>query len=459
MTPHTKSGRRHSFVLAFALLVACTTPGAAQTGQAIGRIDKGDEWADQGKYDKAVAEYSEAIRLDPDSARAFNNRGFARYKLGEHAEAVEDFGEALRLRPKYVQALNNRGNAHLALRRFDAAVTDFTAALEVNPLEAAALLGRGSAYRSLNQYRKAAADYSALIEQVENNRSTKGLLFLLNERAGLEMATGDYDAAVADLDRAIRLDPAYKYSHANRGKCWCEKGEYDRAVADLTEAIRLDPKYTWALIELGRTWMKRQQYDRAVEALTRAAQADPGSRRAFATRGLCRRDRGELDKALADFDEALRLDPGYTFARNIRAGVLFQKGEADKAVAEWKTVVAEYTREVETSPADEAAHNDLAWLLATCPAEQLRDGAGAVKLALRANELGRGKTANSLDTLAAAYAEVGEFDKAVASQKKALELKDPGYDHESGQRRLDQYRRRQAHRDPGPAVRPATPKK
>jgi tetratricopeptide (TPR) repeat protein len=459
MLHHNISGPWRFLVLVLGVLVAFPLSGAAQTNRASQSIDLGDDWMDKGKYDEAIAEYSAALRLDPGSARAFNNRGFAWYKLGIKGKAVEDFSEAIRLRPGYVQALNNRGNAYNAMKRFDAAIGDFTRALEINPLEAAALLGRSFAYRSSNQHQKAIADYTGLIEQAEKNRSSKGLLYLLNERAISAMAQKDYDKAIADLETALRLDPTYKWAHANRGKCWREKGDYERSITDLNEAVRLDPKFTWALNELGQTWIKKKQFEQAIDVLTRAIQADPKYKWAHAGRGWCWREMGERDKALADFDAALGIDMRYTWVRGQRARVLFEKGEADKAATEWKQVIAEYTRTIALAPTDEFAHHSLAWLLATCPIEQLRDGPKAVKLALRAGELAGGKTSNWLDTLAAAYAEAGQFDKAVVYQTQALAMNTPGYDREAGQGRLDQYRQRQPHREPNPAAGPELPTK
>ena len=81
-----------------------------------------------------------------------------------------------------------------------------------------------------------------------------------------------------------------------------------------------------------------------------------------------------------------------------------------------------FTEAVQLDPKDAAAHNSLAWLLATGPQERFRDGKRAIDHATRACELTKWKRSAYLDTLAAAYAEAGKFDKAVEFQQKAVEL-------------------------------------
>jgi Flp pilus assembly protein TadD len=84
--------------------------------------------------------------------------------------------------------------------------------------------------------------------------------------------------------------------------------------------------------------------------------------------------------------------------------------------------MAQFRRVLELKPDDADAQNNLAWLLATCPADSLRNGAAAIEHAQRANQLCGGRRADVLNTLAAAYAEAGRFPEALAAARKALEL-------------------------------------
>ncbi len=109
--------------------------------------------------------------------------------------------------------------------------------------------------------------------------------------------------------------------------------------------------------------------------------------------------------------------------------------------------IEDHNHVVRLQPDDAEAHNLLAWLLATCADEKLRDGAKAVEHATRACKLTEWKSAEHLNTLAAAYAEAGQFESAIEWQTKTLKMvpKDNKADYQS---RLDLYRARKAYHEP-----------
>ncbi len=95
---------------------------------------------------RAIADYDEAIKLDPTFARGFNNRCWARAVVGRVAEAVADCDELLRLAPNVANTLENRGFAWLKMGQFDRAIADYDAGLRLNPdNKADYLYGRGLA--------------------------------------------------------------------------------------------------------------------------------------------------------------------------------------------------------------------------------------------------------------------------------------------------------------------------
>jgi tetratricopeptide (TPR) repeat protein len=122
-----------------------------------------------------------------------------------------------------------------------------------------------------------------------------------------------------------------------------------------------------------------------------------------------------LDEAIAQYQKALDIQPDYAKVCGNLGNVLVRLGRFGEALAQFR-------RAVELKPDDADAQNNLAWLLATCPVDSLRNGAAAIEHAQRANQLCGGRRADVLGTLAAAYAEAGRFPEALAASRKALEL-------------------------------------
>jgi serine/threonine-protein kinase len=142
---------------------------------------------------------------------------------------------------------------------------------------------------------------------------------------------------------------------------------------------------------------------------------DPAQAAAYFNRGNVRRARGDLDGALADYGEALRLRPDDTAALLNRGRVLWLMGRHEEGLADARAAV-------EKAPDDAAALNDLAWLLACCPRDDLRRPEEAVEVALKALE--KAGDASTLDTLASALAAAGRFEEAVQRQREAVEKAD-----------------------------------
>jgi tetratricopeptide (TPR) repeat protein len=146
-------------------------------------------------------------------------------------------------------------------------------------------------------------------------------------------------------------------------------------------------------------------------------------------------DKGDYDKAITEFDKVIELDSKFTLAYSNRGNVWSEKCEYDKSIAD-------YDKALELDPKSSQANNNKAWLLATCPNEKYRNGTKAIELARKAVEVQSGFI--YLDTLAAAFAEIGKFKEAIAAQEKAIALlKEKGSDEQTMagyRKRLENYK-------------------
>jgi lipoprotein NlpI len=157
-----------------------------------------------------MADYNEAIRLDPKFAQAFNGRGNTYSAKGDLDRAMADYNEAIRLDPKYAHAFNGRGNTYSAKGDLDRAMADYNEAIRLDPKYAHAFNGRGNTYS----------------------------------------AKGDLDRAMADYNEAIRLDPKYGRGYLNRGIAYLYSGNLVKALADESQANAVRPKDAYAALWL-----------------------------------------------------------------------------------------------------------------------------------------------------------------------------------------------------------------
>lgn len=259
-----------------------------------------------------------------------------------------------------------------------------------------------------------------------------------------DLTSGDRVVATAEVGNTLVV------GGVNNDKLWVNcraAGWIDRsAVVPLAAAIKHfdarlkeNPHDAEALYARGRAYQAQEKWDRAIEDYTAAIAAEPTKTASYLARAAARTRKRDYDGALADYAEVLRLDPLDHQAYRLRAGVYIDQKKYGEAVADYNVAARLF-------PNDGALNNDRAWLLATCPNETYRNGAQAVKDATLACELCAFKTYNRLGTLAAAYAESGDFDKAVEWQKKAIALT-PASHRQAQLTRLRLYESGKPHRE------------
>ncbi|HEY1209576.1 MAG TPA: tetratricopeptide repeat protein [Terracidiphilus sp.] len=134
-----------------------------QKNQANAYYNRGYEYWNKDEYDLAIANYSEAIRLDPTLVEAYNNRALCLFDKGEYDRALPDYEKALQLDPKHTNAYYGLGNLYRAKAEYSKAIENYTKTLELNPNFSNAYINRGNTYTAMGAFDMAIADYKDAI--------------------------------------------------------------------------------------------------------------------------------------------------------------------------------------------------------------------------------------------------------------------------------------------------------
>ncbi|MDW8310959.1 MAG: tetratricopeptide repeat protein, partial [Verrucomicrobiales bacterium] len=257
-------------------------------------------------------------------------------------------------------------------------------------------------------------------------------------------ARGELDPAERHFREATRIEPGYAEAYCNLGIVHARRGHIEPAVAAYRQALERRPDYPEAHNNLGAALLELGQTAEAIAHFAQAVRSKPDYRDAHQNLVLALARAGRLDEAAAHLQRAIALGAPAAFLHRAVADAFAAQKNHTRAIAHYRAALA-------AQPDFADALNNLAWLLATCSEASCRNGAEAVRLAERAVELTRRSDPHTLGTLAAAYAETGQFERAVATVRAALALAEArGQKELAAQQRahLECYLAQRAYREP-----------
>ena len=290
---------------------------------------------------------------------------------------------------------------------------------------------------------------------------------------------GRIEEAMEHYHKAIQLNPNYSESLNNLGYALAGKGRFDEAIENYRKAIQINPDFS-ALNNLGFALAAQGRFDEAIENYRKAIQINPNSPGTLDNLGIALASQGRFDEAIENYRKAIQINPTNVIALDNLGRALASQGRFDEAIENFhkaiqinpnhpdaffgfgialtqsgrtKEAVAQYREALRLNPNLAGALNNLAWVLAASPDDELRHGAEAVRLAERACELTHYGEPLFIGTLAAAYAEAGRFPEAVTTEEKAEQLATAaGLTAVAAKERelLELYRAGKPYREPAP---------
>jgi tetratricopeptide (TPR) repeat protein len=371
-------------------------------GIALRNMAKVYNWA--GKLEESERLAAQANELLGEDAESFAILGLRAAERGEAETAIRQFRRALELEPGYAEAHFGLALQLMSEGKLGEAEDHFRRALRLKP-------GYGVAHGGLGM---------ALASQ------------------------GNLDEAIKHYREALRILPDYAEPHHGLGLVLVAKGRHAEAIRHFEEALRVNPNYTEAHNNLGNALASMGRLHEAVSHLRKALMLDPNYVEAHRNIGLVLGSQGMLNEAMSHFSEVLRISPGDAEVHYLVADALETTGHTGRALPHFREAIR-------LEPDRPAFLSHLAWVLSTDSDPELRGGSEAVRLAERAAKMTRYQNPVILDTLAAAYAETGQFEQAVQAAERGLAICSKTGEHDLGGRvrqRLGLYRQARPYREP-----------
>ncbi|HYM36606.1 MAG TPA: tetratricopeptide repeat protein, partial [Steroidobacteraceae bacterium] len=227
-------------------------PGSPTTAEGLRR--RGIASAGRQDFQSAIADFDEAIKLDPADAENYFQRAMAERAERKGIPALRDFDEALKIKPNYVEALTERGALRLAMNNADGARADFDTLATLAPNDATLGLRVAMTYVASRNYDEGIA---RLDKWIAANSKDDRLAQALDRRCWSRAVLGkDLDLALADCNKSIRAQKNSTFLDS-RGVLFLRRGDLDKSIDDFKASLKLQPKSALTLYGLGVAEMKK----------------------------------------------------------------------------------------------------------------------------------------------------------------------------------------------------------
>lgn len=363
----------------------------------------------QKKWTEAEQAFRECLRLEPNAPDELRKLGLVLFQLRKYADAELVFRSAQALKPEDAAIMFQLGVALGILQKYDESIDVLKKAAALDPQDGptyfqmgAVLVQMGEADKAVESFKKALSIDATMI------RAHAAIAIVLREKKSA-------DEAIKYLDEALLKLPTEPILYFQKAVCLIAKGDLEGAGKLHEKIVELNPNSADARIVLAGGLLVQGKNKEAIAALHEAVRLGPDDQRAFLRLSEALDKDGQLDESLKVMLQVVTKWPENCEASRAASGLAARLNDEQKAIEILQNALASCGH-------DPNVLNDLAWRLATSKQSQLRDGQKAVEFARKASVIAEDDNPIFLDTLSAAYAEIGDFDKALDTAQRAQQV-------------------------------------
>lgn len=224
-----------------------------------------------------------------------------------------------------------------------------------------------------------------------------------------------YQNAISDFNKALEIKPENVSINVAIGDSYRKSGDFKKSINSYDKAIQASPNNAQAYNKRGISYGQLHQYERAIDDFDKAVKLNPKDSSTLYARGYTYSLIGQHKHAIDDFNKIIELKP-------TDQGSYFYRAISYEKSGQYEQAIADYNKVIELNPKDPSNYASLANLYLTAKENKYINAGTAVTLAQKATELTKEQNSSYLNTLAAAYAKLGQFDNAVETQSKAVNI-------------------------------------
>lgn len=304
---------------------------------------RGDIYLKLKEYPKALADYNQAIQLDPKNAQNYTQRAKYYLQKNELEKAKADYTKAIELDPNQPKYYHVRSLISFNSQNYQEALQDINKAIELDRNNPTYYYFAASIRWQLKDYQGALNDAEKALKQGYSVADVYAI------KTTIYVEQKEYEKAINDLTATIQNYPQESMLYAFRGNVYVQIQKYQQAEKDYSEAIKINPEKENLWISRANIRFQQKNYQGSIVDYNQAIKLNPNSLNSYIGRGLVYHAQGNYNDALADYNLALSKDGNSWIAINNIGFIKYEQGDIDTAIQQWEKALKINEKSPETN--------------------------------------------------------------------------------------------------------------